>query len=115
VKTFEIGRGDSIILLNASGGGRSTARTLAELGLMTVIACTPMSHEATEELKHCGTTLLSSSNLHVEWIEEYPYVSSKELKAAVESISKLEEGEEKKTFSRIIDEYRGHEKEDSQR
>lgn len=115
VKTFEIGRGDSIILLNASGGGRSTARTLAELGLMAVIACTPMSHEATEELKHSGTTLLSSSNLHVEWIEEYPYVSAKELKAAVESISKLKEGEEKKTFSRIIDEYRSHKKEDSQR
>ena len=115
VKTFEIGRGDSIILLNASGGGRSTARALAEMGLMAVIACTPMSHEAEEELKDSGPPLLSSSNLNVEWIEGYPYISAKELKTAVESIGKLEEVEEKKLVSGIIDEYRGRKMEDSQR
>jgi len=114
VKTFEIGRGDPIILLNAGGGGRSTARTLAEMGLMAVIACTSMSHEAEEELKQRGVPLLSSSNLHVEWIEGYPYVSATELKAAVESIGKLEDVEVKNVFSRIVDEYRSHEKEDTQ-
>jgi len=115
VKTFEIGRGDSVILLNASGGGRSTARTLAQMGLMAVVACTSMSHEAEEELKDRGTPLLSSSNLHVEWIEGYPYISAKELKAAVESIGKLEDTEEKKFISGIVDEYRGRRMGDSQR
>ena len=113
VKTFEIGRGDPIILLNAGGGGRSTARTLAEMGLMAVIACTSMSHEAEEELKERGVPLLSSSNLHVEWIEGYPYVSAIELKNAIESIGELEEVEAKKVFSRIVDEYRVREKEES--
>jgi len=107
VKTFEIGRGDSVILLDASGGGHSTARTLAEMGLRAVVACTPMSHEAEEELKDSGTTLLSSSNLHVEWIEGYPYISSRELKTAVEKIGKLEDTEGKTLISGIIDEYRG--------
>jgi hypothetical protein len=107
VKTFEIGRGDSVILLDASGGGHSTARTLAEMGLRAVVACTPMSHEAEEELKDSGTTLLSSSNLHVEWVEGYPYISSRELKTAVEKIGKLEDTEGKTLISGIIDEYRG--------
>jgi len=115
VKTFDIRRGDSIILLNASGGGRSTARTLAEMGLRAVVACTPMSHEAEEELKDSDTPLLSSSNLHVEWIEGYPYISAKELKTAVESIGKLEDTEGKKFISGIIDEYRGRKMGDSQR
>ena len=107
VKTFEIGRGDSVILLDASGGGHSTARTLAEMGLRAVVACTPMSHEAEEELKDSGTTLLSSSNLHLEWIEGYPYISSRELRTAVEKIGKLEDTEGKTLISGIIDEYRG--------
>jgi len=115
VKTFDIRRGDSIILLNASGGGRSTAKTLAQIGLRAVVACTPMSHEAEEELKDSGTPLFSSSNLHVEWIEGYPYISAKELKTAVESIGKLEDTEEKKFISGIIDQYRGRKMGDSQR
>jgi len=115
VKTFDIRRGDSIILLNASGGGRSTAKTLAQIGLRAVVACTPMSHEAEEELKDSGTPLLSSSNLYVEWIEGYPYISAKELKTAVESIGKLEDTEEKKFISGIIDQYRGRKMGDSQR
>jgi len=82
--------------------------------LKAVVACTPMSHEAEEELKDSGIALLSSSNLHVEWIEGYSYISAKELKTAIESVGKLGEVEEKKIFSRIIDEYRGREKEDSQ-
>lgn len=114
VKTFEIGRGDSVILLDASGGGRSTARTLAEMGLRAVIACTSMSHEAEEELEHRGMPLLSSSHLHVEWIEGYPYISSGELKTAMDSAVKSEDVEEK-SISGIIDEYRGSKKEDSQR
>jgi len=115
VKTFDIGRDDSIILLDASGGGRSTARSLAEMGLTAVIACTPMSHEAEEQLKDSGTPLLSSSNLRIEWIEGYPYISARELKTAIESVGKLEEAEEKKVISGIIDVYRGRKMEDSHR
>jgi hypothetical protein len=106
-KTFEIRQGDSVILLNASGGGRSTAKTLAEMGLRVVVACTPMSHEAEKELKDSGTPLLFSSNLHVKWIEGYPYTSARELKIAMESAGKLEHTEDKKLVSEIIDEYRG--------
>jgi predicted RNase H-like nuclease (RuvC/YqgF family) len=112
VKTFDIGRGDSVILLNASGGGPSTAKTLAEIGLSVVIACTPMSHEAEKEFEDSGTPLLSLSNLRVEWIEGYPYVYSKELRTAVESIGKLEDTEEKQLVRGIIDEYRGRKTED---
>jgi len=115
MRTFQIGRGDSVIILNASGGGRSTARTLAEMDLRAVVACTPMSHEAEEELEDSGIPLLSSRGLHVEWIEEYPYISSRELKTAIESIGKLEKTEEKKFISEIIDEYRSHKMEDSRR
>jgi len=115
VKIFEIGRGDSVILLDASGGGRSTARTLAQMGLRAVVACTPMSHEAEEELEHSGTPLLSSSNLHVEWIEGYPYISAEELKTALETVGKLDDTEEKKFISEIIDEYRDCKMEDSRR
>jgi len=77
------------------------------MGLRAVVACTPMSHGAEEELKDSGTTLLSSSNLHLEWIEGYPYISSRELKTAVENIGKLEDTEGKTLISGIIDEYRG--------
>jgi len=115
VKIFEIGRGDSVILLDASGGGRSTARTLAQMGLRAVVACTPMSHEAEEEFEHSGTPLLSSSNLHVEWIEGYPYISAEELKTALETVGKLDDTEEKKFISEIIDEYRDCKMEDSRR
>lgn len=105
IRGYSIKAGDAIMLLDASGGGSSTAQKLADLNPEIVVACTRMSHQAEEALRGRGVQFIQADEIHVEWVEDHPYASRPEIKRAI-GISKARE--RNKTESRIEDALRDY-------
>lgn len=83
IRDFAIRGGEPVILLDASGGGVSTAETLADLRPSVVIASNKMSHQASETLLKRGIALASANQIDISWVEGFPYLSTEELNKAI--------------------------------
>jgi predicted RNase H-like nuclease (RuvC/YqgF family) len=88
---YDITRGDTILFLDSSGGGASTAEELVKRGVKAVVSRESMAHQAEEVFEKFGVAVVLYRELRVEWVEGYPYVKAEELDAAMK-----EEVEQKK-------------------
>jgi len=85
-KAFElygVKAGDSVILLDSSGGGVATAETLAKRGVKAVITQGTMAHQALEVFAKYLIPVLPSERLGMEWIEGLPYADTESLRKAI--------------------------------
>ncbi len=103
---FDIKMGDIILLMDASGGGAATARTIIKRGIKAVIIKNQMSHQALDEFAKYEIPVIKADEVKIEWIEGLPYIQMKTLKEAIE---KLREEERQQTICNLedyIEEYR---------
>jgi predicted RNase H-like nuclease (RuvC/YqgF family) len=79
----EAGESPYIILLNAAGGGPSTARRLAEAKPRVVVRCTEMSHQAEEVLAEYDIPVIPVSRLEVKYLRGKPVVEKRILEERI--------------------------------
>jgi len=103
---YGIRAGDSVLLLNPSGGGATTAEELAKRGVKTVVAKGRMSHNALEIFEKYMIPVVSYDDLKIEWIEGLPYVDSESLRKAVKEAGKREKLAIYSEIKTILDDHR---------
>jgi len=103
---YDIGRGDVVFLLNASGGGGSAASELGRRGVRAVVAGTPMSQPAEEMLNRLDIPVIDAKKLGIEWAEGYPYVPSGALEEAIGRSRRIRMEMEAREIEEIVREYR---------
>ncbi len=69
-----VGRGDLVLLEDASGGGKNTAELLAEQGIAGVITDSDMAPAVREHFLERGIPVFSSKELPVQRIDGLPFV-----------------------------------------
>jgi len=89
-RLYGIRAGDSVLLLDPSGGGAATAEELAKRGVKTVVTMGQMSHNALEIFEKYMIPVVSHDDLKIEWIEGLPYVDSESLRDAIKEAGKRE-------------------------
>jgi len=87
---YGIKAGDSVLLLNPSGGGAVTAEKLSKRGIRVVVAQGSMSHQAQEVFTQYRVPVVSAEHLKVEWLDGLPYVNSEALRKVVKESSQTE-------------------------
>jgi len=87
---YGIKAGDSVLLLDPSGGGPATAEELAKRGIKTVVTKGQMSHNALEIFEKYMIPVVSHEDLRIEWIEGLPYADSESLRRAIKEAGKRE-------------------------
>jgi predicted RNase H-like nuclease (RuvC/YqgF family) len=105
-KLYEIKPGDYVLLLDATGGGATTARKLAEKGVRSLVLKTSMAHQARDEFVAYDIPLISAEEVKIEWIEDFPYVKSSSLNEAFERLQTKEVREVTTEVQHIIEEHR---------
>lgn len=105
-KLYEIKPGDYVLLLDATGGGATTARKLAEKGVRSVVLKTSMSHQARDEFAAYDIPLIPAQEVEIEWIEGFPYVKSSSLNDALDKLQTKEVKEVTTEIQHIIEEHR---------
>ena len=105
-KLYEIKPGDYVLLLDATGGGATTARKLAEKGVRSVVLKTSMAHQARDEFAAYDIPLISAKEVEIEWIEGLPYVKSSSLNDALDRLQTKEVKEVTTEVQHIIEEHR---------
>jgi len=100
--------GDLVMLLDAGGGGASTAEELVKRGVIAVIAMNEMSHQAEEALARHGIPVLKPEALSIDWVEGYPYVRASDVRRTIQSWRKRRRNTltVSKTLESIVKEYR---------
>ncbi|MGC8849237.1 MAG: DUF460 domain-containing protein [Candidatus Bathyarchaeia archaeon] len=79
----EAGEGAYIMLLNAAGGGSSTARRLAQAKPRAVVRCTEMSHQAEEILAEHNIPVIPSIRLEIKYLGGRPVVEKRTLEQEI--------------------------------
>ncbi|MEM2889304.1 MAG: DUF460 domain-containing protein [Candidatus Bathyarchaeia archaeon] len=87
---YNIKAGDSVLLLNPSGGGAVTAEKLSKRGISVVVAQGSMSHQAQEVFTQYKVPVVSAERLTIEWLEGLPYVDSESLRKVIKEASQTE-------------------------
>lgn len=105
-KLYEIKPGDHVLLLDATGGGATTARKLAEKGVRSLVLKTSMAHQARDEFAAYDIPLISAEEVEIEWIEGFPYVKSSSLNDAFDRLQTKEVKEVTTEVQHIIEEHR---------
>jgi predicted RNase H-like nuclease (RuvC/YqgF family) len=85
---YGVKAGDSVLLLDPSGGGTVTAEKLVKRGVKVVAAHGSMSHQALEAFARNMIPVVSSGELRIEWIEGLPYADSESVRKAVKGAAK---------------------------
>ena len=111
-RLYGIRAGDSVLLLDPSGGGAATAEELARRGIKIVVTKGQMSHNALEVFERCMIPVVSYNDLRVEWIEGLPYVNPEDLR---EAVRRAEEKNESMAYQQLKAILEDHRKKHSQR
>jgi predicted RNase H-like nuclease (RuvC/YqgF family) len=110
---YSLQQKDAVILLDASGGGTSTAKELLKHGIETVVTVTAMSHQAEETFEKFEVPVLSSLDLEVEWISGYPYARSNKLSTAIQGNIKTKTEETGLNLAQIVSQYQSQRTKDT--
>ncbi len=107
-----IKKGDIILLKDASGGGSTTAKMLADFGVRAVIICNDMSHAAEEELFNLHVPVLRAADVKIQFGagEDFEVINIEEIEKAIEEWEEKAELKRKAAkeewLSSLVDEYR---------
>jgi predicted RNase H-like nuclease (RuvC/YqgF family) len=71
---MNIKNGDAIIIINAAGGGPSTAKSISRIQPKFIVLCTGMSHEAEEIFIKNRIPMIKSSEIEIKYIDDMPAV-----------------------------------------
>ncbi|HPS91253.1 MAG TPA: DUF460 domain-containing protein [Methanothrix sp.] len=82
IEQHRLGKGDWVFLQDASGGGRSTAELLREMGISGLVAGGEMSTAMREHFMQVAIPAFSSKSLPVQMINNMPFMRPEDLAAA---------------------------------
>ena len=68
-KLYEIKPKESVILLDASGGGSNTAKMLAKRGVRTIVTRTSMAHHVRETFTKHEISIVPADKIEIERLE----------------------------------------------
>ena len=105
-RLYDITRGDTILFLDSSGGGASTAQELVKRGVKAVVSRAFIAHQAVEVFTKFGVAVVPYQELSVEWIEGYPYVKTEELDVVLKNGIKQKKIELNAKILDIVEEYK---------
>ena len=103
---YGVKAGDYMLLLDPSGGGASTAETLAKRGPKAIVTKGSMSHHALEVFAKYLIPVLPLERLETEWIEGLPYAESESLRKAVKQVGEMEASKAYEEIRTIIEDHR---------
>jgi predicted RNase H-like nuclease (RuvC/YqgF family) len=103
---YGIRAGDSVLLLDPSGGGVATAEELAKRGVKAVVARGSMAHQASEVFVRCMVPVVAAEGLKIEWFEGLPYVDSESLRKAEKEAGQAEVSKAYEEFRTILEDHR---------
>jgi len=106
VRLYEIKAGDSLFLLDPSGGGTATAEFLVKRGVKTIIVRGAMSHQAQEVFAEYSVPVIPAEKLKVEWIEGLPHADSESLKRAAKEVEEKQASRSLEDLKTIVEEHR---------
>jgi len=109
-KEYGIKKGDVVFLLDASGGGLSTAKLLIEKGVRAIICGTQMSHIAFREFFKAKIPILSVSDVNIKRVDEFAIINKRELEQAIEAClneyAEMEKSEMEEKIEKLLERYR---------
>ncbi|MFQ5998028.1 MAG: DUF460 domain-containing protein [Candidatus Bathyarchaeia archaeon] len=105
-KTIGIWPGDVVLLRDASGGGKTTARQLIDRNIKAVLVSSKLSHLAFEELTDSGVPVIDVSSVPIEWSDNGAYIKVAELDRAIYTFKRLQNSEKEQGLERLFHEYR---------
>jgi len=103
---YDVRNGDSVLLLDSSGGGASTAEELVKRSVRVVVSKMNIAHQARETLEQGGIPVVWVDEVKVEWSGGLPYVRRDDLLRAIVSMEKRKRVEVEKALEQIIGEYK---------
>ena len=111
---FGVRAGDLVLLLDPSGGGATTAETLARRSVKVIVARGSMSHHAVEVFAKYMIPVVQSERLRIEWIEGLPYADSESLRAALRELEQREVAKAYDEVKTIVEDHRKKMREQTQ-
>ena len=105
-RLYGVKAGEYVLLLDPSGGGSSTAETLAKRGPKAIVTKGSMSHYALGVFAKYLIPVVPSGRLEIEWIEGMPYAESESLRKAVKQIGEMEASKAYEDLRTILEEHR---------
>jgi predicted RNase H-like nuclease (RuvC/YqgF family) len=112
---YDIKRGDTILFLDASGGGASTAEEVVRRGVKAVVSKTTMAHQANDAFERYGVSVVPYGALRVEWVEGYPYVEAEELNTAIHTGAEFKKRWRDEDLLDIVEAYKRERRRNGQR
>jgi predicted RNase H-like nuclease (RuvC/YqgF family) len=103
---YSIKAGDSVLLLDPSGGGATTAEELSKRGVKIVVARGFMSHQASEVFARYMIPVVAAEGLRIEWLEGLPYADSESLRKAVKEAGQTEVSKVYEEVKSILEDHR---------
>ena len=103
---YGVRAGDSVLLLDPSGGGAATAEELAKRSVKLVVAKGSMSHQASEVFARYMVPVVDAEGLKIEWFEGLPYVESEALRKAVKEAGQTEVSKAYEEIKTILEDHR---------
>ncbi|MEM2321039.1 MAG: DUF460 domain-containing protein [Candidatus Bathyarchaeia archaeon] len=84
-KLYDIKVGDIVFILDPSGGGATTAKSLVARGIRAAIVRGKMSHQALEVFEESSVPVIPADKVNIVWIEGLPYAGQEEVKRLIKS------------------------------
>ncbi len=103
---YDIKRGDTILFLDASGGGASTAEEVVRRGVQAVVSKTTMSHQANDVFERYEVSVVPYEALRVKWVEGYPYVETEEMHTARHAEAEVKKRKRDENLLDIVEAYK---------
>ena len=98
--------GDSVLLMDPSGGGAATAEELAKRGVKVVVTRGTMSHQALDVFGKYVIPVIPYEKLKIEWIEGLPYADSESLRNALKEVRESEASKMYEQIKSIVEDHR---------
>jgi len=103
-------RGKVVYILDASGGGASTAAQLVDLGVKSIITQGTMSHLALSRFNEAGVPVINGATLRITIVDEFAVVDRQQLEQQIAQWAKQHQSSEREAaaeaLERLVEEYR---------
>ncbi len=104
-KLYNIKAGDSVFILDPSGGGPATAELLLRRGVRTVIVKGTMSYQALEIFENYHVPVIPADKINIMWIEGLPYADPEEMKKLIREGKIMKASDKFEILKTILDDH----------
>ncbi|MBS7633985.1 DUF460 domain-containing protein [Candidatus Bathyarchaeota archaeon] len=102
-KLYNIKAGDSVFILDSSGGGSATAELLLRRGVRAIIARGAMSYQALEIFENYHVPVIPADKINIRWIEGLPYADPEEMKKLIREGKTMKASDKFEILKTILD------------